>query len=155
MGGGALATGVGYALKALAPETEVICVQPHGAPALTRSWHERRVVTTDAVDTIADGVAGRFPIPEVLADLLVVADDALLVREDSIRVAVRLLMEHAGLVAEPSAALGIAAILENHERFAGRHVVHVVCGSNTAPAAYRRYIDPDTGSGGTPTTDGR
>lgn len=37
-----------------------------GAPALTRSWHERRVVTTDSIDTIADGVAGRYPIPEAV-----------------------------------------------------------------------------------------
>ena len=33
-------------------------MQPRGAPALARSWHERRVVTTDSIDTIADGVAG-------------------------------------------------------------------------------------------------
>ena len=32
------------------------------------SWRHRRVVNTDTIDTIADGVAGRFPIPEVLED---------------------------------------------------------------------------------------
>jgi threonine dehydratase len=41
LGGGAMATGVGYVVKALAPQVEVICVQPRGAPAMTRSWHER------------------------------------------------------------------------------------------------------------------
>jgi threonine dehydratase len=70
LGGGAMATGVGYVLRTLAPHVEVVCVQPEGAPAMTRSWHERRVVTTDTMDTIAAGVAGRFPIPEVLDDLL-------------------------------------------------------------------------------------
>jgi threonine dehydratase len=59
LGGGALATGVGRVMKACAPEVEVICVQPLGAPAMTRSWRQRRVVTTDSTDTIADGVAGR------------------------------------------------------------------------------------------------
>jgi threonine dehydratase len=58
LGGGAMATGVGHVLKALAPEVEVICVQPAGAPAMTHSWRQRRVVTTDTTDTIADGVAG-------------------------------------------------------------------------------------------------
>ncbi|WP_285595315.1 pyridoxal-phosphate dependent enzyme [Kineosporia sp. NBRC 101731] len=139
LGGGALATGVGHVLKDLAPEVEVICVQPLGAPALTRSWHERRVVTTDSTDTIADGVAGRFPIPDVLDDLLLVADDAVLVRESSIIAAMRMFLEHAGLVAEPSAALGVAAILEDRERFAGRQVVTVVCGSNVDMDAYRRW----------------
>ncbi|NMO52483.1 pyridoxal-phosphate dependent enzyme [Actinoplanes sp. TBRC 11911] len=141
LGGGAMATGVGHVLKALAPGVEVICVQPLGAPALTLSWRERRIVTTDSMDTIADGVAGRYPIPAVLDDLLQVADDAVLVREDSIVNGMRLLLKHAGLVVEPSAALGIAAILEDPGRFAGRHVVTIVCGSNVDLDAYRQWVN--------------
>lgn len=140
LGGGAMATGVGHVLKALAPGVEVVCVQPLGAPAMTLSWRERRVVTTDSMDTIADGVAGRYPIPAVLDDLLQVADDAVLVREASIVTGMRMLLEHAGLVVEPSAALGIAAILENRDRFAGRHVVTIICGSNVDLDAYHRWL---------------
>ncbi|MET9555069.1 pyridoxal-phosphate dependent enzyme [Streptomyces sp. NPDC006645] len=140
LGGGALATGVGHVLKALAPGVEVICVQPLGAPAMTRSWRQRRVVTTESTDTIADGVAGRYPIPAVLDDLLLVADDAVLVKEASIVAGVRMLHDHAGLVVEPSAALGIAAILEDRDRFAGRHVATVVCGGNVDLDAYRRWV---------------
>ncbi|KAB8166296.1 pyridoxal-phosphate dependent enzyme [Streptomyces sp. 3MP-14] len=140
LGGGALATGVGHVVKALAPEVEVICVQPLGAPALTHSWRQRRVVTTDSTHTIADGVAGRCPIPAVLDDLLLVADDAVLVEEASIVAGMRMLLDHAGLVVEPSAALGIAAILEDGERFAGRHVVTIVCGSNVDVGSYHRWV---------------
>jgi threonine dehydratase len=140
LGGGAMATGVGYIVKTLRPGTEVICVQPAGASAMTRSWHERRIVTTDSIDTIADGVAGRHPIPAVLDDLLEVADDAVLVREGSIVAGVRAFFAYAGLVVEPSAALGIAAILEDPGRFAGRHVVTIVCGSNVDPNTYRTWI---------------
>lgn len=140
LGGGALASGVGHVMKALAPGVEVICVQPLGAPAMTRSWRERRVVTTDSTDTIADGVVGRRPIPAVLDDLLLVADDAVLVQEASIIAGMRMLLDHAGLVVEPSAALGIAAILEDRERFAGRHIAIIVCGSNVDVDAYRRWV---------------
>ena len=140
LGGGALATGVGHVLKALAPQVEVICVQPSGAPALTLSWQQRRVVTTGPTSTIADGVAGRRPIPAVLDDLLLVADDAVLVSEASILAGMRLLLHQAGLVVEPSAALGIAAILENPARFAGRHVATIVCGSNVDVDAYQRWV---------------
>jgi threonine dehydratase len=140
LGGGALATGVGQVMKSRAPGVEVVCVQPLGAPAMTRSWHQRRVVTTDSTDTIADGVAGRRPIPAVLDDLLLVADDAVLVQESSIIAGMRLLLNHAGLVVEPSAALGVAAILEDRDRFAGRHVVTIVCGSNVDMGAYHRWI---------------
>jgi threonine dehydratase len=51
-----------------------------------------------------------------------------------------MLFDRAGLVVEPSAALGIAAILEDRERFVGRHVVTIVCGSNVDVDAYRRWI---------------
>lgn len=145
LGGGALATGVGHVVKALAPEAEVICVQPLGAPAMTHSWRGRRVVTTDSTDTIADGVAGRRPIPAVLDDLLLVADDAVLVQEASIISGMRMLLDHAGLVVEPSAALGVAAILEDRDRFAGRHVVTIVCGSNVDVDAYHRWVGAGAG----------
>ena len=140
LGGGAMATGVGHVVKELAPDIDVICVQPHGAPALTHSWHQRRVVTTDSTNTIADGVAGRFPIPEVLDDLLLIADDAVLVQEQSIITGMRLLYNHAGLIVEPSAALGIAAILEDPARFVDRHVLTIICGSNVDLPAYQRWI---------------
>lgn len=143
LGGGAMATGVGHVVKAVAPAVEVICIQPLGAPALTLSWRQRQVVTTDSINTIADGVAGRCPIPAVLDDLLLVADDAVLVQESSIIAGMRMLHDHAGLVVEPSAALGIAAILEDRDRFAGRHVVTIVCGSNVDVDAYHRWVGVD------------
>jgi threonine dehydratase len=142
LGGGAMATGVGYVLKTLLPDVEVICVQPQGAPAMTRSWHERRVISTDSTNTIADGVAGRYPIPAVLDDLLQVTDDAVLVQEASIVAGMRMLLERAGLVVEPSAALGIAAVLEDPDRFADRHLVTIICGSNVDLDDYHRWVRP-------------
>jgi threonine dehydratase len=140
LGGGALASGVGYVAKVLAPSTEVVCVQPVGADAMTRSWHAGRVITTDSTDTIADGVAVRRPIPTVLDDLVAIADDAITVQESSIIAGMRALHDHAALLVEPSAALGVAAILENPDRFAGRRVVTIVCGSNVDPDSYRHWI---------------
>jgi len=140
LGGGAMATGVGHVFKSLAPSTSVVGVQPAGAPAMALSWRAGHVVETEAIDTIADGVAGRHPIPEVLDDLLALADDVVLVGEDSIRAGMRLLYEHAGLVVEPSAALGVAAVLENRSRYQGAHVATVVCGGNVTPADFRRWV---------------
>jgi threonine dehydratase len=140
VGGGALVTGVGHVLKSLAPSTAVVGVQPQGAPAMTLSWRARRVVETETIDTIADGVAGRHPIPEVLDDLLAVADDMHLVAENSITTGMRLIYEHTGLVVEPSAALGIAAVLENRSRYQGTHVATVLCGGNVTPDDFRRWV---------------
>lgn len=140
LGGGALASGVGYAVRSLADHAEIIAIQPLGAPAMALSWRQGTVVETDRIETIADGVAGRRPIPEVLDDLLVVLDDVVLVREDSIVAGMRALYEHAGLVVEPSAALGIAALLEQPERFAGRRVTTILCGSNVGAADFARWV---------------
>jgi threonine dehydratase len=140
VGGGALASGVGFVLRSLSASAEVIGIQPTGAPAMALSWRARTVVETDRIDTIADGVAGRCPIPEVLGDLLVVLDDMVTVGEESIKAGMRLLFEHAGLVVEPSAALGIAAILEDPERFAGRRVTTILCGGNVATADFARWV---------------
>jgi threonine dehydratase len=140
LGGGAMASGVAFAASSLAEHVEVIGIQPLGAPAMALSWRQGTVVETDHIDTIADGVAGRCPIPEVLDDLLVLLDDVTLVGEDSIKRVMRALYEHAGLVVEPSAALGVAAVMEQPERFAGRHVTTIVCGSNVAPADFARWV---------------
>ena len=85
------------------------------------------------LDTAARSVAD-------LDDLFEVADDAVLVHEASIVVGMRMLLERAGLVVEPSGALGIAAVLEDPDRFAGRHVVTIICGSNVDLDAYRRWV---------------
>lgn len=53
----------------------------------------------------------------------------------------KMLHDHAGLIVEPSAALGIAAIIEDRDRFAGRHVATIVCGSNVDLDTYHRWID--------------
>jgi threonine dehydratase len=50
-----------------------------------------------------------------------------------------------GLVVEPSAALGIA-ILEDRDRFAGQHVVTIVCGNNVDADAFKPGTAPGVGS---------
>ncbi len=139
LGGGAMATGVGHVFKCLAPKVEIVCVQPRGAPAMALSWRARSVVETDHPDTIADGVAGRRPISAVLDDLLAVADHVPLVDEPSILAGMRRLYRHAGLIVEPSAALGVAAILEDRARYKGKRVVTIICGSNVTPTDFERW----------------
>ena len=140
LGGGAMATGVGHVFKCLAPKVEIVCVQPKGAPAMALSWRAKSVVETDRIDTIADGVAGRCPIPTVLNDLLAVADHVPLVEENSIIAGMRMLYRYAGLIVEPSAALGVAAILEDRSRYRGKRVVTIICGGNVMPTDFERWV---------------
>ncbi|MEM9643958.1 MAG: pyridoxal-phosphate dependent enzyme [Planctomycetota bacterium] len=143
LGGGAMATGIGHVFKQASRQTEIVCVQPAGAPAMTLSWRAKKVIETPTINTIADGVAGRCPIPEVLADLLEVADDTILTQESSLIRGMQLILEHTGLVAEPSAALGVAAVLEDPPRFAGKRVAFVLCGSNVDPDHFHKWMQQD------------
>jgi threonine dehydratase len=140
LGAGAMASGVGFALKNLRKGTEIICVQPENAPAMTLALRTGRPVEVGMPTTIADGVAGRYVIPEVLADLSSIVDDAVLVTEAGIIEAMRLLYVHAGLVVEPAAALGVASILEGGGRFDGKTVASILCGSNVTPTDFNRWI---------------
>jgi threonine dehydratase len=140
LGAGAMASGVGFAVKSLCRSTEVVCVQPEMAPAMTLALRAGRPVEVGAPDTIADGVAGRYVIPEVLEDLAAVVDHAVLVTEAGIVEAMRLLHVHAGLVVEPAAALGVASIIEGDGRFDGKTVATILCGSNVTPADFDRWI---------------
>ena len=140
LGAGAMATGVGHVMRRRSPSTEVLTVQPEGAPAMTLSFRRGQVIDAGLPDTIADGVAGRYVLPEVLADLREIVSDALLVSEDSIREGMRILYRYSGLIVEPAAALGIAAMLEDRERFRGRTVATVLCGGNVAIRDFEDWV---------------
>ncbi|HWL85115.1 MAG TPA: pyridoxal-phosphate dependent enzyme, partial [Polyangiaceae bacterium] len=75
-------------------------------------------------------IAVRVPIAEAVADMHDVVDDVLLVDDGDLRVAMRLLEEHAGIIAEPSGAAGLAAIVARRAAFANQRVATVVTGGN-------------------------
>jgi threonine dehydratase len=62
------------------------------------------------------------------------------VQDSSLIEAMRLAHEHLGLVLEPSGAAGLAAILENRERFANQSVVAVLCGGNLTPEQMKLWL---------------
>ncbi len=130
-GNGALITGIGLWVKAHSPATKVIGVCAAGAPAMEISWRERRVVETPEVRTIADGIAVRVPIPESLPDLYRLLDDVVLVEDDSMRDAMRLVLHHHGLVTEPAGVAGLAAAITYKSRFQSALMATPLCGGNS------------------------
>ena len=140
LGNGAMINGIATAIKARSPETEVIAVQAEGAPAMIESWRSDSFVQSDSVDTIADGIAVRVPVQEALDDMRGIVDDGLLVSDAETIAAMQLIHEHAGLVAEPSGAIGVAAVARHRDRFAGRRVATVICGSNLTQEQMRAWL---------------
>jgi threonine dehydratase len=130
LGNGALLAGVGTALRELAPQTEIIAVVAANAPAMKLSIEAGRVIPTGTVNTIADGIAVRVPIPGTLELLRQCCDDVVAVEETAILQALRLVYRELGLMLEPAGAAGIAAILANPERFSGRRIATLFSGGN-------------------------
>jgi threonine dehydratase len=129
LGNGALLAGMGCWFRANSPQTRIVGVCAEGAPAMAHSWRTRTVVSTPAVDTIADGIAVRAPIPEALADLNGIVDDIVLVSDDAMKRALRLIYQHLGLIVEPSGAAGVAALL-SHSDLAKGAVCTPITGGN-------------------------
>lgn len=139
LGNGALIAGVGRAMRDLLPGVRVVGVCSEGADAMHASWHAGQVVVRDEVRTVADGIAVRVPVPEALDDMRDTVDDVVLVSEESLLEAVRLLHAHAGLVTEPAGVAGVAALLE-HPTLRSGSPATIVCGGNLAPDLAARLL---------------
>ena len=98
---------------------------------MTLSWRARRPIETPRADTIADGIAARVPVPEALALMLEVVDEMLLVDEEQIIAATRVLSAALPSTVEPAAGAAWAAIAAaaGHEGPIGL----LVTGGNVSP----------------------
>jgi threonine dehydratase len=111
VGGGGLISGITLALRELAPHVRVFAVEPHGADDAARSKAAGEHILQTAPNTIADGLLtslGELTWP-VIRDLV---EEVLLVDDDEISAAMRLIWERMKLVVEPSAATVLAAVLQ-------------------------------------------
>jgi threonine dehydratase len=133
VGGGSGAAGACLVAKAVRPSVEVIGVQSQAAPAAYRSWRAGTLVA-DTTSTFAEGLATRtaFELPQrIMREWL---DDFVLVSEDALKSATRLMIEMTRNLVEPAGAAALAAVLATPERFAGRTVAIVCSGGNISPA---------------------
>ncbi len=133
VGSGTGAAAAAVVAAALAPHCEIIAVQSASSPAAHDSWHSRTLQTRPN-RTRVDGLAtGRgYTLPQQI--LRTHLTDFLLVTDDQITEAQRLLATSAHTLAEGAGAAALAALLTHPARFAGREVAIVCSGGNASPA---------------------
>jgi threonine dehydratase len=140
-GGGGLTGGVACAVKQMSPATIVYVVEPEGADTMHRSFAAGAPQSIDAVRTIADSLGAPRCEPYSFALNKQFVDDVVLVIDDQIRDAMRLLFRSAKLVVEPAGAAALAALMYPlHERLAGKTVGLVVCGANIDAESFAKQI---------------
>lgn len=140
-GGGGLTAGVACAVKLMSPGTAVYVVEPEGADTLSRSFKAGSPQSIDAVRTIADSLGAPHCAPYSFAINRMFVDDVVLVDDDQIREAMRLLFRSAKLAVEPAGAAALAALSHPlRERLDGKAVGVVVCGANIDVETFTKHI---------------
>jgi threonine dehydratase len=140
VGGGSGASGAALVAKALRPEVTVIGVQAEGASAAYKAWRDHAPRTTERAATFAEGLATRtsFDLPQAM--LAALLDDFVLVSDDELYAAMRLLLVEGHVVAEGAGAAAIAAARRMSERLVGKRVACWVSGGNATADSLRRAL---------------
>jgi threonine dehydratase len=131
IGGGGLISGIAIAARSIRPSVRITGVEAALYASMSDAVAGRTGIYGGA--TIAEGIAVKSPgvlTRQIIAELV---DDIVSVEETVLEHGVHMLLTQQKLVAEGAGAAGIAGILANPERFAGRRVGVVVCGGNIDP----------------------
>ena len=128
IGGGGLFSGMGTAARGLKPGIRLVGVQAELYPSMYATL--RGEALPCAGDTLAEGIAVREPGTLTRRFVERLADDILLVSERHLERAVSLLLQIEKTVVEGAGAAGLAGLLADPARFAGREVGIVLCGGN-------------------------
>jgi threo-3-hydroxy-L-aspartate ammonia-lyase len=141
-GGGGLLSGVATAIKALLPAARIVGVEPQASDDTARSLRAGERVTVEVSRTIADGQQLPTPGERTWPVIRALVDDVVTVSDAEIVEAMRLLFERMKVVAEPSGATALAALLAGHVELRAGTVGVVISGGNVDAARFAALMGP-------------
>ncbi|EWS60929.1 L-threonine dehydratase catabolic TdcB [Methylibium sp. T29-B] len=139
VGGGGLISGIATVARALKPGLEIVGVQTARFPAMVNLVKGR--THPQGTSTIAEGIAVGEPGRITRAIVRDLVDDMVLVDEADIEHALVMLLEIEKTLVEGAGAAGLAALLKEPGRYAGRRVGLVLCGGNIDPLLLSAIIE--------------
>ena len=141
-GAGSLASGASFAIKGVNPDIKVTAVEPKEVPLFTEALKVNKALTVKMGQTIADGL--RISKAEEINFEMIRdnVDKVVAVDEKSIEEASKLVVLKEKILSEPSACVGIAALLENKiDTSKGRRICIVITGGNVDASLYAQLIN--------------
>jgi len=141
-GGGGLLSGVATAIKALLPAARIVGVEPQASDDTARSLRAGERVTVEVSRTIADGQQLPTPGERTWPVIRALVDDVVTVSDAEIVEAMRLLFERMKVVAEPSGATALAALLAGRIELRAGTVGVVISGGNVDAARFAALMSP-------------
>jgi threonine dehydratase len=144
VGGGGLIAGSATAAKGLAPTIRVMGVEPEAGDDTKRSLEAKARVKLPSVPaTIADGLQADTPGELTFEVNRKLVDEIVLVSDAEIIHAMRFLAERMKVVAEPSGAVGLAALLSGKVDAHAKRVGVILSGGNIAAGRFARLLAGD------------
>ncbi len=141
VGGGGLIGGIGAYLKAASPATEIVGCWPVNSPVLHRCVEAARVVDVPELPTLSESTAGGLEEGTVTLDICRrVIDRSVMVTEEEILAAMRLMLETEHWLIEGAAAVAVAAFLKEGRHYAGKTAAIVICGRNLSPGVLEKLM---------------
>lgn len=141
VGGGGLLSGVALAVKNRRPEVRIIGVEPEGADVVSKSLASGRPEAATHIDTIADGLTAPFAGELSQAVIEHYVDDVVLVSDDEIINALRLILERVKVLVEPAGAAAVAALLSGTAGVRpGSQTVAILSGGNIDRARLKSLL---------------
>src|SRR6476661_4151805 len=128
IGGGGLMSGVSIAARAVKPDIELIGVEAELYPSMKCAIQHCQMPLGG--DTLAEGIAVKQPGELTSRILAEYANDVVLASERDLERAVAMLVGIEKTVVEGAGAAGLAAILSDPQRYAGKKVATLLCGGN-------------------------
>jgi len=129
VGGGGLLSGTAIAVKAMRSRVKVYGCEPAQADDACRSFRSGQLMPALPPNTIADGLLTSLS-ERTFTIIRSHVDDIFTVSEESILQAMLLVWQRMKIVIEPSAAVPLAALMDNRERFTGQNAGIILSGGN-------------------------
>jgi threo-3-hydroxy-L-aspartate ammonia-lyase len=151
--GGGLISGCAIAARALLPEIRIVGVEPATADDVVRSLAAGERVSIPVPRTIADGLQVTSPGELTFGVIRNLVDEVVTVSDDEIVAGMRACLDRIGMVAEPSGAVALAAVLCGRVTEAGERVGVVLSGGNIDPERFEGLVGrpmPVSGPAGSP-----
>lgn len=140
-GGGGLLAGIGSYLRSVRPGVELVACSPERSATLHHSLQAGHVVDSPTHDTLSDGTAGGIEPEAITIDLCCrLVDRSLLVSEEEIAAAMRLVIGEHHLLVEGAAGVAVAAYLKDDARRRDGNAVILLCGANLSLETLRSVL---------------
>ena len=139
VGGGGLLSGTCLGAHYFKPGLKVYAGEPEGAADAVLSIQSGKVEKAPFVNTIADGLLTTLS-ERTLEIIQAHVADILLVSDDEIKAALRLVYERMKIIIEPSCAVPLAAVLKNADLFKGKKVGIILTGGNVDLSKFKDWF---------------